>query len=70
VKSGPILELYVEIFAFCKTKENAFIWFITNILKMEPNFLDEGCDVFMNENEIRLEEKMKLEGLKKLQALN
>ncbi len=37
---------------------------------MEPNFLDEGCDVFMNENEIRLEEKMKLEGLKKLQALN
>jgi hypothetical protein len=26
--------------------------------------------VFMNENEIRLEEKMKLEGLKKLQALN
>jgi hypothetical protein len=24
---------------------------------MEPTFLDEGCDVFMNENEIRLKEK-------------
>jgi hypothetical protein len=25
---------------------------------MEPTFLDEGCDVFMNENEIRLKEKI------------
>jgi hypothetical protein len=24
---------------------------------MEPTFLYEGCDVFMNENEIRLKEK-------------
>jgi hypothetical protein len=25
---------------------------------MEPTFLDEGCDVLMNENEIRLKEKI------------
>jgi len=25
---------------------------------MEPTFLDEGCDVFKNENEIRLKEKI------------
>jgi hypothetical protein len=27
-------------------------------LKTEPTFLDEGCDVFRNENEIRLKEKI------------
>jgi hypothetical protein len=32
---------------------------------MEPNFLDGGCDVFMNENEIRLEEKIEGERSKK-----
>ncbi len=32
---------------------------------MEPNFLDGGCDVFMNENEIRLEEKIEVERSKK-----
>ncbi len=37
---------------------------------MEPNFLDEGCDVFTNENEIRLEERINLKGLKKFQVLN
>jgi hypothetical protein len=26
---------------------------------MGPNFLDEECDVFMNESEIRLEERIK-----------
>jgi hypothetical protein len=24
---------------------------------MEPFFLDEGCDVFMNDNEIKIKEK-------------
>ncbi len=32
---------------------------------MEPNFLDGGCDVFMNESEIRLEEKIESERSKK-----
>ncbi len=26
---------------------------------MEPNFLDEECDVFMSDSEIRLEERIK-----------
>jgi hypothetical protein len=26
---------------------------------MEPNFLDEGCHVFMNEIEIRMKERTK-----------
>jgi len=37
---------------------------------MEPTFLDEVCDVFMNENEIRLKEKIDGQGLKKFQVLN
>ncbi len=38
---------------------------------MEPNFLDEGCDVFINENGIKLEERLKVRiGLKKFQTLN
>ncbi len=38
---------------------------------MEPNFLDEGCDVFINENDIKLEERLKARvGLKKFQTLN
>jgi hypothetical protein len=32
---------------------------------MEPNFLDGGCNVLMNENEIRLEEKIEGERSKK-----
>ncbi len=32
---------------------------------MEPNFLDGGCDVLMNENEIRLEETIEGERSKK-----
>jgi hypothetical protein len=28
---------------------------------MKPNFLDEGCDVFMNENEIKMKGKTKIE---------
>jgi hypothetical protein len=31
---------------------------------MEPNFLDEECDVFMSESEIRLEERIKGEVLR------
>jgi hypothetical protein len=31
---------------------------------MEPTFLDEGCDVFMNENEIKLKEKLTVKGLR------
>ncbi len=26
---------------------------------MEPNFLNKGCDLFMNENEIKLERRTK-----------
>jgi hypothetical protein len=38
---------------------------------MEPNFLDEECDVFISENDIKSEEKLKVRvGLKKLQTLN
>ncbi len=32
---------------------------------MKPNFLDGGCDVFMNESEIRLEERIEGERSKK-----
>jgi len=32
---------------------------------MEPNFLNKGCDLFMNENEIKMEEELKVRGMKK-----
>jgi hypothetical protein len=35
---------------------------------MEPKFLDAGCYVFMNENEIRLEEKIEYERSNKYQS--
>ncbi len=52
VKSESFLTFY-------KTETNVIVqfsqlWFI-NTLTMEPNFLDEGCDVFMNENQIIME---------------
>jgi hypothetical protein len=28
---------------------------------MEPNFLDDECDVFMNESEIKMEERIECE---------
>jgi hypothetical protein len=37
---------------------------------MKPKFLGEGCDVFMNEIEIRTKGKFEGEGLKKFQVLN
>jgi hypothetical protein len=38
---------------------------------MEPNVLDEGCGVFINENDIKLEERLKVRiGLKKFQTFN
>ncbi len=33
---------------------------------MKPNFLDGGCDVFINENEIRLKERIEGERFKKI----
>jgi hypothetical protein len=35
---------------------------------MEPNFLDEGCDVFMNESEIRLEERIEGERFEEISS--
>jgi hypothetical protein len=32
---------------------------------MEPNFLNDGCDAFMNENEIKAHEKIEGESLSK-----
>jgi hypothetical protein len=37
---------------------------------MKSNFLGEGCDVFMNEIEIRTEGNLKVRGLKDFQVLN
>jgi hypothetical protein len=38
---------------------------------MESSFLDERCDAFMNESEIKLEERIESErGLKKFQVVN
>ncbi len=53
-------------FTFYKTKKNVFFHFfnfnlLSHTLKMKPNFLDEGCDVFMNENEIKMKGKTKIE---------
>jgi hypothetical protein len=36
---------------------------------METNFLDEGYDVFMNESEIRLEEKIEGERFEEIPSL-
>jgi hypothetical protein len=35
---------------------------------MEPIFLDEGCDVFMNKNEIKLKEKIDGQWSKKISS--
>jgi hypothetical protein len=35
---------------------------------MEPNIIDERCDVLMNESEIKMQERTK--GLKKFQVFN
>jgi len=35
---------------------------------MEPIFLDQGCNVFMNESKIKIE--LKVKGLKKFQVFN
>jgi hypothetical protein len=37
---------------------------------MKPNFLDGGCDVFINESEIRPKERIEGERSKKFQAFN
>jgi hypothetical protein len=35
---------------------------------MEPNIIDEGCDMLMNEREIQMQARTK--GLKKFQVVN
>jgi hypothetical protein len=37
---------------------------------MKPNFLDEGCGVFMNENEIKVKGRTKSERFKKFQVFD
>jgi hypothetical protein len=37
---------------------------------MKPKFLDEGCDVFMNENEIKIKGRTKSERFKKFQVFD
>lgn len=37
---------------------------------MEPIFLDQGGNVFMNESKIKIEGKLKVKGLKKIQVFN
>jgi hypothetical protein len=37
---------------------------------MEPNFLDQGHNVFMNESKIKIEGKLKVKGLKNFQVFN
>jgi hypothetical protein len=36
---------------------------------MEPNFLDEGCDVFMNESDVRLEKRIEGERFEKISSV-
>jgi hypothetical protein len=35
---------------------------------MEPNFLDEGYDVFMDKSEIRLEERIEIERFEEISS--
>jgi hypothetical protein len=37
-------------------------------LKIEPIFIDEECDVFMSESEIRLEERIKGERFEEISS--
>ncbi len=53
--------------------KNIIVWFfqlgpLTHLDKMEPSPIDERCNIFMNDNEILVEEKNEHESFERLET--